>query len=209
MKGGTLVTVPARRRDPACRRDGGPIPSAGCVIRLLVFLILLAGCVPDRATPTTNEPARTTTTRPADNPHGARPATDHGGRRTPLSRRQQTIHLTDYGSGREARGRAAPSRPPLEDFEVCQRVVVSLATTDSPRPGGRSRCPFDPMWGGQDRLRQRGGAHRAGGCGDGHQSRRGRVVVGTSRVASSSTCNETTVEVRAMTPVHRRASSWT
>lgn len=107
-------------------------------IRLLALLILLAGCVPDGADQTTDVPASTTktsqvTTTTVPGP----PPTTVAAAPPCLSGDEPFTSRTTGVVGRPDGDAAAIAGLRWEDFDGCQRVVVSLATADQ-APATRS-----------------------------------------------------------------------
>ncbi len=108
-------------------------------IRLLAVLFLLAGCVPNAAVPTSGVHASTTTARSV-----ATTTTEPGPPTTTvtaappcLSGDEPFTSRTTGLVGRSDGDAAAIAGLRWEDFEGCQRVVVSLATADQ-APATRS-----------------------------------------------------------------------
>ncbi|HEX2369599.1 MAG TPA: Gmad2 immunoglobulin-like domain-containing protein [Acidimicrobiia bacterium] len=108
-------------------------------IRLLAVLFLLAGCVPNGAVPTSGVQASTTTTRSVatTNAEPGLSTTTVTAAPPCLSGDEPFTSRTTSLVGRSDGDAAAIAGLRWEDFEGCQRVVVSLATADQ-APATRS-----------------------------------------------------------------------
>ncbi len=107
-------------------------------IRLLALLILLAGCVPDGAAQTTDVPASTTTTSQVTTTTDPGPPPTTAAAAPPcLAGDEPFTSRTTGVVGRPDGDAAAIAGLRWEDFDGCQRVVVSLATADQ-APATRS-----------------------------------------------------------------------